>query len=139
MACDSQDTTDEIIRFCGCKLRELDDGRYIGGCGEYGHFARFCEFLNGECERSDILDGFYDETIASAMLLYDPIDGKAYLAQSYEFELYEVPLPTAIGSGAPFAIGALAMGASAEEAVEVASKSDPSTGGDIHIWDLPIP
>jgi 20S proteasome alpha/beta subunit len=34
----------------------------------------------------------------------------------------------AIGSGSPFALGALAQGASAKEAVEAAAKSDPFTG-----------
>jgi len=34
----------------------------------------------------------------------------------------------AIGSGSPFALGALAQGASAKEAVQAAIKSDPFTG-----------
>ena len=39
--------------------------------------------------------------------------------------------PDAIGSGSPFALTAMDMGASAEEAVTMAAKRDSCTGGKI--------
>jgi ATP-dependent protease HslVU (ClpYQ) peptidase subunit len=44
--------------------------------------------------------------------------------------------PDAIGSGAPYALAAMDMGASAEEAVRAAMKRDIYTGGEVHV--LPI-
>lgn len=38
----------------------------------------------------------------------------------------------AVGSGADYALGALFMGASAAEAIQVAAQCDPWTGGEIH-------
>ena len=42
----------------------------------------------------------------------------------------------AIGSGAPYAMGAMAHGATAEEAVRTAMRWDPNTGGDIQTMKL---
>lgn len=42
----------------------------------------------------------------------------------------------AIGSGAPYALGALSMGASVKEAVEIAAKYDNWTGGIITVLEL---
>lgn len=42
----------------------------------------------------------------------------------------------AIGSGEQYALGAMAMGASAEEAVAVACRLDPWSGGDITVLKL---
>ena len=62
-------------------------------------------------------------------------------------EGHTIPIPRAfhaIGNGYEYAFGAMAMGASAVEAVEVASQYDAFTGGEIHslnidsIGDYPI-
>lgn len=45
---------------------------------------------------------------------------------------------TAIGSGALLALGAMAHGATAEEAVEAASKHDKNTGGPVTSLSFPI-
>jgi hypothetical protein len=44
--------------------------------------------------------------------------------------------PNAIGSGARFAIGAFAMGATPRQAVEVASRFDIYTGGEVEVLDI---
>lgn len=44
--------------------------------------------------------------------------------------------PDAIGSGAPYALAAMDMGASAEEPVRVAMKRDIYTGGEVHVLML---
>lgn len=45
--------------------------------------------------------------------------------------------PDAIGSGAPYALAAMDMGASAEEAVRAAMKRDIYTGGTIRTFTIP--
>jgi len=42
----------------------------------------------------------------------------------------------AIGSGAPFALGAMAMGASLQKAIQVASRWDNATGTEIQVMNL---
>lgn len=44
--------------------------------------------------------------------------------------------PNAIGSGARFAIGAFAMGATPRQAVEVAMRFDIYSGGDVEVMDI---
>jgi ATP-dependent protease HslVU (ClpYQ) peptidase subunit len=44
--------------------------------------------------------------------------------------------PWAVGSGGDFAMGAMCVGASAEEAVEAAIELDPSTGGEIETIEI---
>lgn len=45
--------------------------------------------------------------------------------------------PFAVGSGAPFALAVMAIGFSAEKAVEVACKLDTGTGGDVEVYSPP--
>lgn len=45
--------------------------------------------------------------------------------------------PFAMGSGRKYAYGAMAAGASPEEAVRVAMRYDASTGGDVEVLELP--
>lgn len=42
----------------------------------------------------------------------------------------------AVGSGRKFALGAMAFGATAKEAVKIAKKMDSGTGGKIHVFHL---
>lgn len=140
MACDSQDTTDEVIRMTGSKITELPDGRLVGGCGEHGQFYRIVEWLQlspsaQNKERFNYTED-YNEDLNSSVLIYDPKDNKAYMMHSYEYQPIEIPIPNALGSGQGYALGAMEMGATAEEAVAVACKYDPNTGGRIHVWEI---
>lgn len=58
----------------------------------------------------------------------------------FEGKLVKVPVmknePCAYGSGGEIAIGAMEMGASAAEAVEVAKRRDSQTGGDVRIFTI---
>lgn len=46
---------------------------------------------------------------------------------------FQTQAPLAIGSGAPYALAAMECGKSAVEAVEIACKLDPYSGGDIQV------
>lgn len=73
---------------------------------------------------------------ATLTVLHVDHDGKARI---YHNALVPIPagLPFfAIGSGRDYAMGAMAMGASAEEAVRIAARFDESTGGDVDVLTL---
>ena len=56
--------------------------------------------------------------------------------KQYSNSIYPLVIPeqiSAIGSGADFALGAMYAGASADKAVEIASKLDINSGGEIYI------
>lgn len=75
-----------------------------------------------------ITDSCFNEEDRSALLYV--VGKNVYLYNSCMF----IPLGTehAIGSGSVFAIAALELGHTAREAVEVAIKLDPYSGGDIY-------
>lgn len=62
-------------------------------------------------------------------------DGKLFYVNE-SLEPVEVGAPCAVGSGMDFAIGAMEHGATPEEAVGIASKRDPGTGGTITVLSL---
>lgn len=57
-------------------------------------------------------------------------DGRAIIYWN-ELVGIEIPTPAAIGSGGEFARGAMAAGASAREAVRIATKLDSASGGKV--------
>lgn len=63
--------------------------------------------------------------------------GEVYAGGQYSDDetpwLARVSPPIAVGSGAEFAVGAMATGASAEFAVEIASRFDVNTGGGVQV------
>jgi len=64
-------------------------------------------------------------------------DGAVWLVGTDNGELFKQPANVdgdAIGSGSPYAFGAMSMGATATEAVEVARARDVFTGGKISTW-----
>lgn len=107
------------------KLRRLSDGSVIGGAGMRRDIVRFGEWLetrNGERPTTG-----NEYTIIQALP-----DGRVVIHDGPdEWEVRGVFC--AAGSGAAAAYGALFMGASAREAVEIAMKLDPWTGGDVEI------
>lgn len=81
------------------------------------------------CPRDAVPEALLDEENSFAALIIDP-EGRPH-----EFNNgFLVPVYadyTAIGSGALFALGAMAHGATAEEAVKAASLHDKNTGGPV--------
>lgn len=124
IAADSKCSSDNS--FCSVwKLRNWKDGP-IGAAGDWGHILKFFEALetNGEIDSEwdiEVLqlqpNGLY---IYEASLKPYPIKDKFY----------------AVGSGAAYALAAMALGKSPREAVEIAAKFDPGTGGEIDVITL---
>jgi len=110
------------------KLFRLADGSRVGiTSGKVGQSERFMAYLRGEVEASALSDVAWDVRA----IVVKP-DGSVYLADDslhmsgpIRCDFY------AIGSGAKYALGAIAAGASAPEAVEAAIRFDQHSGGDV--------
>lgn len=113
------------------KIRRVGRG-VVGAAGDWDDILKFWEHLEGKpAKESGLNDDSEVEGIElhpSGIYLYAP-SGKRYQIKDEFF---------AIGSGAPYAIGAMAMGATPEQAVALASRFDPATGGEIEVIPLKV-
>lgn len=117
------------------KLHRVEAGPYAGAVvgvssAEVGASAWLFDWV----ERGAPYKGETGGPQGFELLLLHP-DGSLYVASDQialsgpiESEFY------AVGTGDDLAIGAMAMGASAEEAVRIASRFDPHTGPEVTAW-----
>ncbi|WP_426287520.1 hypothetical protein [Luteibacter sp. E-22] len=102
------------------KIHKLDDGSVVGvSTATLGLSERFVAWLKGGGDPKD-----FDDKFDLRAVLVKP-DGALYVADDTPY--FSGPMETdfyAIGSGACYAMGAMAMGATAEEAVRVACEHD---------------
>lgn len=127
------------------KLIETD--RYIiGGSGAAGLTRRVMEwvaqgFTHPSVEEPTVPYMHNEEEPVYDVAFIDKLNGKLFIVEGYSFDILEVEYPHAIGSGCQYAIGFL-EGKSfktknlACKAVEVASKYDIYTGGNITFVDV---
>jgi len=128
LASDTRCSADGVM-FGVSKFRRVGKG-IVGAAGDWDDILKFWEYIEGksikECGLNDDSELEAIELHATGVFLY-AASGKRYRIKDEFF---------AIGSGAPYAIGAMAMGASPEEAVALASRFDPATGGEIEVIPL---
>lgn len=128
MAGDSQ-ITDGNHNFSQVQKVFKLDGYLLGVAGTFSE----CQGYKSWIETSMDMKVFPEETeVDGCALLYDTNKELLYLLEKNEKIILGDEF-VAIGSGAQFAIGALEQGASAKKAVQVASKYDVYTGGDIKV------
>lgn len=104
------------------KLTRLDDGRVLGGCGSASMVLRVVNWLNGGGDKP-VPD---DEKPADRFqaIIAAPSGLVVYVDPSLtEIECHPGEF-TAIGSGREVALGAMAVGASAADAVRAATEFD---------------
>lgn len=131
MAGDTLAINDEVSTPCLKVYRSR--GCLVGWAGDYyaGHI--FLEWFERKARRKK-RPSLGDLGEFSALVL-DP-DGDIFTCDSH-CVLVREPLPFfAVGSGAAYALSAMELGLSAEEAVVHASKFDPYTGGKVTIERL---
>lgn len=105
--------------------KRKSDGALVGGCGTVSVLQKWAQwFLDGERGNSPGLGT--DEDSSSQMLVVRP-NGKVEAHDRYGRAMYEAPY-YALGSGCDYAMGAMAFGASARQAVAAATKHDHGTG-----------
>jgi ATP-dependent protease HslVU (ClpYQ) peptidase subunit len=133
LAADSQATAqDGLVTGRVTKIWRLPDGGLCGGAGAAGDMMSFLAWAGGDRAATwhgkDTESGFSGVMISpqGEVSLYD-IEGRAYALDAAFY---------ARGVGAELAIGAMAMGATAEQAVEVACRFSVWCGGPIHTLRL---
>lgn len=103
------------------KIFKLDDGRLVGVSGDLSSAMFFIDFLKDEAE---FTGGDFN-----AIVIYP--NGDAYFYGERGFPLTIGRKFMALGTGSAYAMGAMAQGATAEEAVAIAIDMDESSGGNI--------
>lgn len=125
LAADGRTTAgNEIVTDSAVKLHRLPDGSVLGESGACTASITAIEELASamvEDRAPKFAKGEY------TLLRLKP-NGKAVVYWN-ELTPVDVPTPYALGSGGEFARGAMAMGASAAEAVRIATKLDSKSGG----------
>lgn len=112
------------------KIKRLHDGRLFAGSGVSGVILHCCDWLDGLVEKpAPVSDGDFDGLILGA-------DGA--LRVDYGFRVYETAQNdfAFAGSHSELLLGALAAGASAEEAVRIAIKYGDAAGGEVQVERL---
>lgn len=130
MAGDGQaEACNTIICTSRAKVVRLSDGSLFGSAGRGADNIAMAKWLENGCDGKK--PGFKR---FSGLHLFP--DGRL----EYWSEDVDVPTPVdapcAVGSGMDFAIGAMLHGATPEEAVDIAAKRDPGTGGKITVLSL---
>ena len=91
----------------------------------------FIEYYNTEFNDKQILKRLYDFDVDALIL---SADGTVETGSSYGVVHECNEKFYAIGSGTKCALAAMHLGCSAEEAVEIAKKIDPHTGGKVQVF-----
>lgn len=128
LAADSQATSADA-RSLAVKLHRLPDGRIAGFTGPLDLGMQLVHWLR-DGARLDAWPATQGTDDWCRLIVWDPAVGLGH------YERYPVLIPvldpyTAFGSGRDFALGAMAQGASAVEAVEAAIKHGTTCGGPV--------
>lgn len=111
------------------KVRIVKKG-LVGAAGAWSDVLRFWDLLDGKPLKEGALhDNSELEAIElhrDGIFLYEPSGARYHIKDGFY----------AVGSGGPYALGAMAMGASPEEAVAIAARFDPGTGGEVEVLKL---
>jgi 20S proteasome alpha/beta subunit len=131
LAADTQQNGQYIDRVSARKLYRLQDGSLAGGAGLVASVRKIIRYLDGLDGLEKHAPDIDDDT---CVLLLAP-DGRVYYYDR-RLEPVEIGAPAAIGSGAPFAMGAMLAGAAAPRAVEIAIELDTDSGGVVTVEAL---
>lgn len=110
------------------KVRKLSDGRIVGFAGNAYNWDEFAGWLENGGDLPKVEDGFSCIVLTpeGQILSYDA-HGRTFVEQA----------PYACGSGGSYALAAMDLGCSPEEAVEAACKRDLFSGGKITVITRP--
>jgi hypothetical protein len=112
------------------KIFKLKDGRYAAGCGDYDYITEIVHWLNLGSPRSNMPDlpSKNDGCAVADVIVADPKGRVVWLTWPFLREQRLAEKQLAWGSGSEFALGAMAAGATARQAVAIASRYDKHTG-----------
>jgi len=122
LAADSLATSNDTVTGHAAKLKRLVDGRLAAMLGRTGAAQRLLAWIEAG-QQGDQPDG------DASVVIIDQ-DGASYYDDGVHERCSAAPFK-AWGTGGCLAIGAMAAGASAEEAVRIACEWDIYTGGEV--------
>lgn len=114
------------------KIWRLKDGRLYGGVGSYGDVLAVRDWVDRGMDVTNHLPDI-DEDYHGIIINHD---GSFMLIEDHLARVIFKADYTAIGTGKSIALGAMAMGATAEQAVEAAIRHDTHSGGEVEILIL---
>jgi len=113
------------------KLFKLNDGRLLGTAGSYSMAVRVVAWLNGEGERPVCREDRRTDRFQGLVITQDA--RVFHIDESLEeAEIMDCPF-VAIGSGRELALGAMAMGGTAVQAVAIACEFDNCSRAPLNI------
>lgn len=135
----TQVTKDDFV-----KVHNIN-GILVGAAGVVTHMLKFFEYF----EQNTTAEIFQQETMGLVNIVFPETpnedqfealvaypSGELFLFEGNSSILLGQDVSFAIGSGGPYALGALESGAAGEEAMRVATKFDTMSGGEITIVQL---
>ena len=135
LAADRKMTCGNLQEICS-KITRLENGTILAWAGGSAEGLALAEWFSRGADPS-IYPAFQaDKDRFTSLIVIHP-DGVGF-----EYEQTHVPLPlagravVAWGSGMGYALGAMAMGANAIEAVEIASQFDPRSGFGVESYSI---
>lgn len=134
LAADRRANFGDMVLHGAAKIERLEDGRLIGAAGNASICQIWRDWMRTGGDRPEIL--YDDEEFINGIEVKQ--NGDCWLHGRYASVKIETPF-VAVGSGAHFAMGAMATGANAVQAVNIAAQFDPSTGGKIDLIQIVTP
>jgi hypothetical protein len=113
------------------KVFKLRDGRYAAGCGDYDYVLEIIHWLNRGSPRDDVPvlpDKNEDGEPAAEVIVVSAKGVVSWLTWPFLREQKLTETKVAFGSGSDYALGAMAAGATARQALKIAHRYDPDTG-----------
>jgi ATP-dependent protease HslVU (ClpYQ) peptidase subunit len=117
------------------KIRRLKDGTIIASCGKECSGELMAQWYEQGADLSKYPVCQTDEDDWSRLIVVLP-NGQVFCYEKYPVAVPVRQFPMAWGSGQDFALGALAMGADARKAVEIASQFSTDCGLGIEAFDI---
>ncbi len=138
LAADSQATAGNIKTFDAVKVRIVEiaqegshkgEKHYVACCGDMASARAFCDWYRDQA--GSVYPKLEEDFHALAIAPHG-------IAEYWDRLPYGVAAhaPVAIGSGKQIALGAMAAGKNAIEAVEIAKQHDCFTGGEVKHWEV---
>lgn len=113
------------------------DGRIFGWSGPTCFQSEWIDWYLAGAKPGTTLPGLGDDDDGNMLIVETDGSLKFALLGKTNSRVSEACYPMAVGSGRDFAMGAMVHGATAEDAVRVAMKLDPYSGGDVVVVTIP--
>ena len=134
LATDRQSLTAEL-RVLTSKIKRLPDGTVLAWTGSEDGGLAMARWYQDGADRSAWPESQKDKDDWTRLIVVKP-DGEVFFYERFAEAIKVIDTPIAWGSGRDFAMGAMAMGANARKAVEVANQFCVSCGMGVEAYDV---